>query len=44
MTQAQNHIPQQHSAVSDIVIATLTGALIVLAGLLALSQFAVAFA
>jgi hypothetical protein len=44
MTHTNNHLPQQHSVVTEIVIATLTGAMIVLAGLLSLSQFAVVVA
>ena len=41
MTQAHTHIPEQHSTLSNIIIAGLTTAMIVLAGLLSLSQFAV---
>ena len=41
MTQAETHIPEQHSIVTDIVISALTGAMILIAGFLSLSQFAI---
>ena len=42
MTQTTFHVPEQHSIFSDIVVAGLTVAMIVLAGVLSLSQFAAA--
>ena len=44
MTQTNNHIPAQHSVISEVIVATLTGAMIVLAGILSLSQFMVVVA
>jgi hypothetical protein len=41
MTQADAHIPQQHSLATDVVISVLTGAMILIAGFLSLSQFAI---
>jgi len=40
MTQASIHIPEQHSAINEIIVAILTGAMIVVAGVLSLAQFA----
>lgn len=41
MTQANNHIPNQTSFVSDTIVATLTAVTIVLAGFLSLFAAAV---
>lgn len=42
MTQANTHIPEQQSTITDAIVSTLTVVTIVLAGLLSLAQFAVA--
>ena len=44
MTQAHIHIPEQHSVITDVITSTLVGAMIVLAGLLALAPYAAAVA
>ena len=40
MTQANIHIPEQHSAINEVIVALLTGAMILVAGILSLAQFA----
>ena len=40
MTQSNIHIPEQHSVVNDVIVSALTMAMIVLAGVLSLAQFA----
>jgi hypothetical protein len=44
MAQAYNHVPEQHSVVTDVIVSTLVGAMIVLAGLLALAPYAASVA
>ena len=41
MTNISSHIPEQHSVVSNFIVAALTGAMIVMAGFLSLAQFAI---
>lgn len=42
MTNLSSHIPEQHSAISNFIVAALTGGMIVLAGFLSIAQFAIA--
>jgi hypothetical protein len=40
MTQAHFHTPQQHSVINKVIVAVLTTAMIVVAGVLSFAQFA----
>ena len=43
MTQSQIHLPAARTQISDTIIAMFTAATIVIAGLLSLAQFGLAF-
>jgi len=44
MMQANIHIPEQHSTISEVIVAVLTGAMVLVAGILSLAQFATVIA
>jgi hypothetical protein len=44
MTQAHIRVSEQHSVVTDVIVSTLVGAMIILAGLLALAPYAATLA